>query len=796
MSDNLSLKIKNLYLSVRSANCLKIKKIMYVGDLVQFTESELLRTRNFGRKSLAEIKKKLAELDLSLGMEIEGWSLQREDIKALPLNYKVISKGFSGGFINNKNDTSLVPQGSTEAFLDDKIEKFFIPLNTFDLSVRSVNCLRDKGIKYVGDLVQFTESELLRTRNFGRKSLAEIKKKLAELDLSLGMEIEGWSAKEDKGKITYLTQEVILKRKFQKDKQEKIKNLLLPIKDLHLSTRTKNYLNKMKVAYVGDLVQFEKDTLIKDRFINEEIKASLAPLGLSLGMKLKGWPPNNLIELSQKYRKKILEKDKDDAIKFRNSLNVKIKYLEDELFYIVVSVIHNERNKRIVTKLYGWDGSGKHTLEEIGKEFELTRERVRQIINQFIRNFHRNKKRRVGYLPVLDLALNCISANLPNLASNIESELINQNLTKQKFKLEGILTYLELIGKPTSFALVRLKRKILAVDPKDISIPKLIIGYSKKAIEHWGITTVSELLDQINIKLSRIFDKRFIITVLSFKYDDLQWLDSSKEWFWLPSVPRNRLINQIKKILSVSSNLDISELRSGVRRHHRMEGYAPPSNILLELCRNLRFCTVEGNSINVKSELNWENVLDGVELKMAKILNEHSSIMSREDLQEQCLNAGINENTFYIYLMYSPIITKYTVGVYGLRGTKTQPGMINSLKRNHRKEKSLLDFGWTKDGSIWVGRRVTDGIYNSGVFSIPSAMKELIQGDFAFHTADDALIGNLKVKDTSAWTIKSFLRRRGGEVNDYMVVTFNTGTRKANAYIGDIDLLDEFRISE
>jgi len=127
---------------------------------------------------------------------------------------------------------------------------------------------------------------------------------------------------------------------------------------------------------------------------------------------------------------------------------------------------------------------------------------------------------------------------------------------------------------------------------------------------------------------------------------------------------------------------------------------------------------------------------------------------------------------------YSPIITKYSIGVYGLRSAKTQPGVIESLKKTWTKNLSLVDFGWTKDGNIWVGRRITNATYNSGVFSIPGSMKQWLQGDFSFYTSDDALIGNLKVKDTSAWAIKSFLRRRGGEVNDYIVITCDIESRK------------------
>jgi len=66
-------KVDELELSVRSANCLKNDNIVYIGDLIQKSEAEMLRTPNFGRKSLNEIKEVLASMGLSLGMDIPNW---------------------------------------------------------------------------------------------------------------------------------------------------------------------------------------------------------------------------------------------------------------------------------------------------------------------------------------------------------------------------------------------------------------------------------------------------------------------------------------------------------------------------------------------------------------------------------------------------------------------------------------------------------------------------------------------------------------------------------------------------
>jgi DNA-directed RNA polymerase subunit alpha len=80
-------------------------------------------------------------------------------------------------------------------------ENLFRRIEEIELSVRSANCLENADIKYIGELVQKTEAEMLRTKNFGRKSLNEIKEILSEMGLSLGMKLEDFPAREELEKM-------------------------------------------------------------------------------------------------------------------------------------------------------------------------------------------------------------------------------------------------------------------------------------------------------------------------------------------------------------------------------------------------------------------------------------------------------------------------------------------------------------------------------------------------------------------------------------------------------------------
>ena len=88
LNENLFRSVDDLELSVRSANCLKNANIRFIGELVVRSEAEMLKTKNFGRKSLNEIKEILTTMGLGLGMKIEGWPPPGWDPNQMPVSVK------------------------------------------------------------------------------------------------------------------------------------------------------------------------------------------------------------------------------------------------------------------------------------------------------------------------------------------------------------------------------------------------------------------------------------------------------------------------------------------------------------------------------------------------------------------------------------------------------------------------------------------------------------------------------------------------------------------------------------
>jgi DNA-directed RNA polymerase subunit alpha len=95
-------------------------------------------------------------------------------------------------FINFQEGSEPAPEASVSEEQQKLNENLWKSVDDLELSVRSANCLQNANIRYIGELVQKTESDMLKTKNFGRKSLKEIKEILAGMGLSLGMKLEGW----------------------------------------------------------------------------------------------------------------------------------------------------------------------------------------------------------------------------------------------------------------------------------------------------------------------------------------------------------------------------------------------------------------------------------------------------------------------------------------------------------------------------------------------------------------------------------------------------------------------------
>jgi len=454
--------------------------------------------------------------------------------------------------------------------------------------------------------------------------------------------------------------------------------------------------------------------------------------------------------------------------------------LEVELGWIIWALrVHNPRG---VMRYFGWDGSGGSTLQVAGDLAGTTRERVRQVAAKVVKALAAGPT----YAPVLDRALALIEATCTAedvvRADRIEEALVEAGVAAERFRVEGLLRAATILRRPIARQLTTVgsSRLILAADAAQRI--GLVHKAARTILERWGVTTVAEVEARAREAVGGavVLDVQTIVQTLP----GFAWLDEATGWFWIGPAFGTRLYNQIWKVVAVSPRIQLGELRAGVGRPHRMQGFAPPKRVLAALLLARGGYRLEGETVVVDPAPDWRVVLSGVESILVDVLRVRGGISSRVELEEDCLARGVKRSTFYVNLGYSPIIACVGPGVYALRGVSIAPGVVDSLVTRKPRGKVLQDYGWTPGGDVWLGYRLSTSTIAAGVVSIPSALAEFITGEFEITDTKGLRLGRLGTRDYAAWGLSPLIARRGLEAGDYLSLTIDLKSRTTIARWG------------
>jgi hypothetical protein len=326
------------------------------------------------------------------------------------------------------------------------------------------------------------------------------------------------------------------------------------------------------------------------------------------------------------------------------------------------------RNARVAARYYGFDGRGGGTLQSVGDEIGVTRERVRQIMAAASQGL--GTGRPVSLM--LDRTIAFVVDRMPAAAGEIEAELQFQQLTARLFRLEGVIKAAELLGRRLPFSITEVNGERL-VHGRDIPSVDTIVRIARRVISRWGMATLSDVVAEVRKVESGVCDRELVGHALAC-LGGFHWLGQSTDWFWLSNNPNNPVLNRMRKILSVASPINISELWAGIGRDYRMKKLSPPKSVLLEFCRQAPGLRVNHETVKAVPGVNSDDILSGTERDIVHLLSEHGGTITPSELTSVCLGMGVNRRTCYRNLVSSPIISRYADGLYGLIGSGKRSG--------------------------------------------------------------------------------------------------------------------------
>lgn len=239
--------------------------------------------------------------------------------------------------------------------------------------------------------------------------------------------------------------------------------------------------------------------------------------------------------------------------------------------------------------------------------------------------------------------------------------------------------------------------------------------------------------------------------------EGFRWMDEEGGYFWLDNGRPNRLRRRIGRVLSVAPRIAVEELRAAIRRDRRRGGPIPPACALLELCRQLPECRVNGNDVLATNPVHPLDLLRGHEATIVGLLLKHGPVCPREHLQELAAKAGVAAPSFWRCLTVCPTITRYAPGVFGLTGATILPGQIESLILSIARARALQDHGWTEEGRVWIAYRLSQAAIATGVIGIPAPKRPYIEGAHELRTGAGEIAGKLVVRGSLAWGLASHL---------------------------------------
>ena len=481
---------------------------------------------------------------------------------------------------------------------------------------------------------------------------------------------------------------------------------------------------------------------------------------------------------------------------------IKQQPLESSLaeFLEMSSKTKGERLQILLARL-GWNGEPPLSLEECGRKLGLTRERIRQIQSDVVGRFPDHEV----FMPNIDKAITLLEKMAPLSLDNASSVLKREGISSTAFYLPSLLNSATLLGKKTSLQICETRTGKTLVNNSDAKTVQLIPSLARKLAGRSGATSVYQLQDVL-IEEGHEINEDNLRAILHSNIN-LDFLDD--DWFWAMDVKdgRNRLMNTVKKILSVASPQPIQSIREGVRRSYSRRGKSPSKNIMIVLppidimkafLKKQKEFRVEDEMVFSKVPLNYARELgDSARIMVEVLRSAPAGVLDRTSFAEGCLARGMNENTFNLYTTYSCIIEHPSLGIWKLRGVLVDPAAVEAVRQaNHLKpkEKRVLEFGWTSDSKLWIAARVPRIGRNAMIIGCPGDIQRYLIGqEFKSLVKERGVsCGTIVINERgTSYGYGTFIRRYGLDENDILLAEFDLSKNEVLLSVYHEDLFEE-----
>ncbi len=343
--------------------------------------------------------------------------------------------------------------------------------------------------------------------------------------------------------------------------------------------------------------------------------------------------------------------------------------LDLELRGIVDAVIASPRSRVAALARLGLGGRPPVTLAAAGRTAGVTPETVRQIEKRFHEAIASALEAGGVWAPALDRALRAIRRTGLVTEAQLQARLSGRGLIPEGFSVSSVLAAGRVLGKPVQ---VYAEHGLISGRPVAVT-PELIGEIAARSVSHWGATTIEDVRVLLTEETSLEVSARLAVLLLE-THEHLRWLDRRDGWFWLYPTRKNRLLNQVAKIMSVTPSISIRDLQEGIARHYRISDLWLPRRVLGRICEDTGLYEHHDGRIHAKpGHPHWRQTLGENEAIIVEALIDHGPIMPLADLQRIVLHErGVNPHTMTLYLASSPVLIRHAPAVYGLRGTPSR----------------------------------------------------------------------------------------------------------------------------